>query len=209
MMQLTENKYRTIRVYGPLRQFIKDNRKGVIKLCVNTPQEAIKALCTVLPGFETFMQTSKRRGLTFAIFNGKRNIDRDELNFSGVEEIKIVPVIIGSKKAGMFQTILGAVLVAVGAFGTFTPWGQALGGATWGSYAMQAGGAMMLGGVAQMLSPMQGGLARREDPDNKPSYAFGGPVNTIAQGNPVPIGYGKRRIGGAIISAGIYAEDQM
>lgn len=200
MMQLTENKYRTIRVYGPLRQFIKDNRKGVIKLCVNTPQEAIKALCTVLPGFETFMQTSKRRGLTFAIFNGKRNIDRDELNFSGVEEIKIVPVIIGSKKAGMFQTILGAVLVVAGALLWATPMGAPL---------VASGAGMVLGGIVQMLSPMQGGLARREDPDNKPSYAFGGPVNTIAQGNPIPIGYGKRRIGGAIISAGIYAEDQM
>ncbi|MGK0688070.1 tail assembly protein [Serratia marcescens] len=199
-MQLTENKYRTIRVYGPLRQFIKDNRKGVIKLCVNTPQEAIKALCTVLPGFETFMQTSKRRGLTFAIFNGKRNIDRDELNFSGAEEIKIVPVIIGRKKAGMFQTILGAVLVVAGALLWATPMGAPL---------VASGAGMVLGGVVQMLSPMQGGLARREDPDNKPSYAFGGPVNTIAQGNPVPIGYGKRRIGGAIISAGIYAEDQM
>ncbi|WP_164114203.1 tail assembly protein [Serratia marcescens] len=198
-MQLTENKYRTIRVYGPLRQFIKDNRKGVIKLCVNTPQEAIKALCTVLPGFETFMQTSKRRGLTFAIFNGKRNIDRDELNYSGVEEIKIVPVIIGSKKAGMFQTILGAVLVVAGALLWATPMGAPL---------VASGAGMVLGGVVQMLSPMQGGLARREDPDNKPSYAFGGPVNTIAQGNPVPIGYGKRRIGGAIISAGIYSEDQ-
>ncbi|HBC7420205.1 TPA: tail assembly protein [Serratia marcescens] len=198
-MQLTENKYRTIRVYGPLRQFIKDNRKGVIKLCVNTPQEAIKALCTVLPGFEAFMQTSKRRGLTFAIFNGKRNIDRDELNFSGVEEIKIVPVIIGNKKAGMFQTILGAVLVVAGALLWATPMGAPL---------VASGAGMVLGGVAQMLSPMQGGLARREDPDNKPSYAFGGPVNTIAQGNPIPIGYGKRRIGGAIISAGIYSEDQ-
>lgn len=199
MMQLTENKYRTIRVYGPLRQFIKDNRKGIIKLCVNTPQEAIKALCTVLPGFETFMQTSKRRGLTFAIFNGKRNIDRDELNYSGVEEIKIVPVIIGSKKAGMFQTILGAVLVVAGALLWATPMGAPL---------VASGAGMVLGGIVQMLSPMQGGLARREDPDNKPSYAFGGPVNTIAQGNPIPIGYGKRRIGGAIISAGIYSEDQ-
>nr|WP_314590678.1 tail assembly protein [uncultured Serratia sp.] len=206
MMQQTENQYRTIRVYGPLRQFIKDNRKGVIKLCVNTPQEAIKALCTVLPGFETFMQTSKNRGLTFAIFNGKHNIDRDELNFTGTDEIKIVPVIIGSKKAGMFQTILGAVLVAAGAVmtimsgGTATPFTAGL---------MMSGASMMIGGVIQMLSPMQGGLGRREDPDNKPSYAFGGPVNTVAQGNPIPIGYGKRRIGGAIISAGIYAEDQM
>ena len=73
---------------------------------------------------------------------------------------------------------------------------------------ISSGAGMMIGGVIQMLSPMQGGLASRQDPDNKPSYAFGGPVNTIAQGNPVPILYGKRRIGGAIISAGIYAEDQ-
>lgn len=49
----------------------------------------------------------------------------------------------------------------------------------------------------------------RQDPDNKPSYAFGGPVNTTAQGNPVPIGYGQREIGGAVISAGIYTEDEL
>lgn len=207
-MKNEENQMRTIRVFGPLRQFIKDNDKGVIKMCVQTPGEAIKALCTVLPGFEKFMLTSKARGLTFAIFSGKQNIGRDELGFNGTNEIRIVPVIIGSKKAGMFQTILGAVLVVVGAFG-MSPWGQAFGGASWGPYALQAGGAMMIGGVAQMLSPMQAGLGRRESPENKPSYAFGGPVNTIAQGNPVPIAYGKRRIGGAIISAGIYAEDQM
>ncbi|PXV41283.1 phage tail protein, partial [Salmonella enterica subsp. enterica serovar Newport] len=44
--------------------------------------------------------------------------------------------------------------------------------------------------------------------DNRASYAFGGVTNTAAQGYPVPLGYGKRRIGGAIISAGIYVEDQ-
>lgn len=198
--------YRTIRVFGVLRQFIKDNKKGVINMSVQTPGEAVKALCIVLPGFEKFMITSKARGLTFAVFSGRRNIGRDELEFEGTGEIRIIPVIIGSKKAGLFQTILGAALVVVGAIGM--TWGQAFGGGVWGSYAMQIGGAMMLGGVVQMLSPMQGGLARRESPDNKPSYAFGGPVNTIAQGNPVPILYGKRRIGGAIISAGIFAEDQ-
>lgn len=47
----------------------------------------------------------------------------------------------------------------------------------------------------------------RQSPDNKPSYAFGGPVNSTAQGNPVGVLYGKRRIGGAVISAGIYADD--
>lgn len=198
------NQYRTVRLYGVLGSTFG----RVHRLVIDTPREAIKALSITIPGFERFLQTAKNKGLTFAVFNGKKNIGLDEIKFTGRDDIRIAPVIIGSKKAGVFQTILGAVLVAVGAFGAFTPWGQALGGATWGPYAMQIGGAMMLGGVVQMLSPMQGGLARREDPDNKPSYAFGGPVNTIAQGNPVPIGYGKRRVGGAIISAGIYAEDQ-
>ncbi|NYA43151.1 tail assembly protein [Serratia fonticola] len=194
-----------IRVSGPLRQFI-ERKDGVIKLAVNSPAEAIKALCTVIPGFEKFMITSKTQGLTFAVFNGRRNISRDELGFGCTDEIRIVPVIIGSKKAGVFQTILGAVLVAAAIISGPIGAGFIAGSTAW---AMGLSGAsMMLGGVIQMLSPMQGGLARRESPDNKPSYAFGGPVNTIAQGNPVPILYGKRRIGGAIISAGIFAEDQ-
>jgi predicted phage tail protein len=48
---------------------------------------------------------------------------------------------------------------------------------------------------------------QKQSADNKPSYAFGSVTNT-AQGYPVPLLYGKRRIGGAIISAGIYVEDQ-
>ncbi|WP_338804510.1 tail assembly protein [Xenorhabdus griffiniae] len=181
----------------------------VHKRCVLTTREAIKALCVTLPGFEQFLNSSKQRGLTYAVFRGKRNLSEDDLELSqGTEEIRIMPVVIGSKRSGVLQTIFGAVLVAVGAIGAFTPWGQALGGATWGSYAMQAGGAMMAGGVIQMLSPQPGGLAMKDQGENKPSYAFGSPTNTVSQGYPVPIGYGKRRIGGAIISAGIYVEDQ-
>lgn len=188
-----------VRLYGVLGSTFG----RVHKLVVSTPQEAIKALSVTIPGFERFLQTAKEKGLTFSIFVGKNNIGKDELKFSGCEDIRIAPMIIGSKKAGVFQTILGAVIVAASAvYGVWTmDWASAM-------YGFQMGGAMMLGGVIQMLSPQQGGLARRESPENKPSYAFGGPVNTTAQGNPVPILYGKRRIGGAIISAGIFAEDQ-
>ncbi|CAI1510723.1 Phage-related protein, tail component [Serratia ficaria] len=193
------HEYRTVRLYGVLGATFG----RVHRLVIDTPREAIKALSVTIPGFERFLQTAKGRGLTFAVFNGRRNIGLDEIKFTGREDIRIAPIIIGSKKAGVFQTILGAVIVAASAIGYyFAP------GNPYSTDGFQVGGAMMLGGVVQMLSPMQNGLARREDPDNKPSYAFGGPVNTIAQGNPVPIGYGKRRVGGAIISAGIYAEDQ-
>ncbi len=89
----------------------------------------------------------------------------------------------------------------------FTPIGQAFGGATWGPYALNAGIGMMAGGIYQMLSPQPKGLQGRDDPDNKPSYAFGGSVNSLAMGNPVPVLYGEREIGGAIISAGVISED--
>lgn len=170
---------------------------------IGTIHEAGIALAATLPGFEKFMLNSKERGLTFAVFRGKKNIGKDDLGFPVTgETIRIVPVVIGSKKAGILQTILGAVLVVVGAvafFGFGQPWGVNL---------MIAGGSMMLGGVVQMLSPQPAGLARRESPENKASYAFGGVTNTASQGYPVGLLYGKRRIGGAIISAGIYVEDQ-
>ena len=176
---------------------------------ISTTHEASRALAATVEGFEKFMISSQRRGLTYAVFRGKKNISEDDLNYPVKEEvIRIVPIVIGSKKAGVLQTILGAVLVVVGAIGMFTPWGQALGGATWGSYAMQAGVGLMAGGIIQMLSPQAAGLASKQDAANRASYAFGGVTNTAAQGYPVPLLYGKRRIGGAIISAGIYVEDQ-
>ena len=189
---------KTIRLYGVLGATFG----RVHRLAVDTRQEAIKALGVIIPGFEKFLLTSKSRGLTYAVFDGQRNLACDELDFNVSHEIRIAPVILGSKRAGVFQTILGVALLAVA---TFAPWGAAL----WASDLVGAIGiSTALGGVMQMLTPVQGGISMRQSPDNKPSYAFGGPVNSIAQGNPVPILYGRRRVGGAIISAGIYAEDQ-
>ncbi|MOA63537.1 Bacteriophage lambda tail assembly protein I [compost metagenome] len=74
---------------------------------------------------------------------------------------------------------------------------------------MAPGIALAAGGVVQMLSPQVRGLSNSAAPENTPSYAFGSAKNTTASGNPVPICIGRRRWGGAIISAGIYAEDKV
>jgi len=199
MTFLTGQPMRTIRLYGILgstfgREF---------KLSVASPKEAVRALCVILPGFERFLNTSKQRGLTYAVFSGKRNLNDDDLSMDqSTADIRIAPVILGSKRGGVFQTILGMALVAVGAVASY------FGGGAVGVPLMQFGAAMTLGGVVQMLSPQTTGLASKQSADNKASYAFGGVTNTTAQGNPVPLLYGRRRIGGAIISAGIYVEDQ-
>lgn len=70
------------------------------------------------------------------------------------------------------------------------------------------GAVVGVGGVIQMLSPQARGLSMSGSPENMPSYAFGSAKNTTASGNPVPICIGRRRWGGAIISAPIVAKDK-
>ncbi|BEO24134.1 tail assembly protein [Serratia marcescens] len=195
---------RTIRFHGPMIKVFGRE----FKYRAPTVPKAIDAMKNLLPGFERYMLEAHKRGLTFSIFVGKRNVGQDELELTkGSEEIHLVPVVIGSKRAGLFQTILGVALI--GAAIVFSPAGLGVFSATGGWTTMAyTGAAMALGGVVQMLSPQMGGLRMRQGPENKPSYAFGGPVNTTAQGNPVGVLYGTREIGGAIISAGIYTEDQ-
>lgn len=185
----------TIRLGGMLRQFGKQYR-----MAVRSPAEAIKALCVQIPGFERFLSNAKSRGLEFAVFRGKKNIGESELCYQGRGEIRIVPVITGSKRAGLLQTIVGAVMIVVGAVLIATPFGAPL---------IAAGIGLVAGGVIQMLSPQAGGLKTSAAPENTPGYAFGSAKNTTASGNPVPLCIGERRWGGAIISAAIYAEDQM
>ncbi|EPI2106528.1 tail assembly protein [Providencia sp. PROV188] len=197
---------KTIRLYGVLgTQFGREHR-----LAIDSPREAIKALSVLYDGFEQFLANAHLRGLEFAVFKGQRNITEDELHLDTSEEIRIAPVIKGSKRGGFFQTILGVALIGAAAFlsGGLSVAFTAAG--TWGGALALSGAAMAIGGLVQMLSPQPQGLSMRQDADNKPSYAFGGAVNTTAQGNPVPLLYGldRREVGGAIISAGIYTEDQ-
>ncbi|HCW0235761.1 TPA: tail assembly protein [Pseudomonas aeruginosa] len=191
----------TIRLYGVLGK--RFGRMHGRLLESGTVREAMSALKHhTMEGFETFMREAESKGLTFAVFRGRTNLSGEQLDMRGREDIRIVPLVIGSKQSGLFQTVLGAALIAVGVFATSLTLGTS-------TFLISAGASMMLGGVMQMLSPQPKGLKGREAPENAPSYAFGGPVNTIAQGHPVGVLYGKRRIGGAVISAGIYAEDRL
>lgn len=192
---------RTVKLYGVLRKHF--GREYVLD--VNSTRDAIQALCNMVPGFEKFLSNGEERGLVFTVFSGNRNLSADDLDLKGDDagDIRIAPIIQGSKQAGLFTTILGAVLIVAGAFtfGTTSAIGVGM---------MVGGAAMAAAGVVQMLSPTPntGSLDRNED-GNNPSYGFGGAVTTIAQGNPYPLLYGEREIGGAVESGGIYTQDRL
>lgn len=189
---------KTIKLYGVLgKKFGKE-----FHLAVESTREAVKALSVQVPGFEQFMLTAHEQGLTFAVFQDDENISEDQIDFeTGAKVIKIIPKVIGAGGNGVLQTILGAVMVVVGVVMMYVPGLQAFAPSVIG-----AGIGLMIGGIAQMMMPKMDEGDQNQD-GNRANKGFGGAVTTIAQGNPVPILYGQREVGGFIINAGQFAVD--
>ena len=191
---------KTIKLHGILAKKFGQ----FFKLDVQTAREATHAIACQNTEFKRFMLESDKLGLKFAVFLGRKNITENDIdNVTDNDVIHIVPRIVGSGGSSFnwLQVVAGAVLVGVGAFtfGATTATGAALIG---------AGIGMFVGGVAGLFMPAVD--MSSQDPDgNKANKGFGSAVTTVSQGNPVPILYGEREIGGFYASGGIYAEDAM
>lgn len=191
---------KTIKLYGVLaKKFGKEFR-----LDVSSVREVMRALSVQLPGFEKFMLHAHEHGLAFAVYQDTHNICASEIDMhTDADVIKIVPRVIGA--GGAVQAILGAVLIVVGVLVTVGTLG---GGAALGAGLIGAGIGMLVGGVAMMLMPKIENQDQNQD-GNRANNGFGGAVTTVAQGNPVPVLRGCREVGGFVVSAGQYPEDQM
>lgn len=198
MYPASQPKLRTLRLYGEMGALFGRE----FRLAVNSTAEAVRALAVQLPGFAEYLNSAKDRGLVFAVFLGKRNIGQHQLGDPpGQDDIRIAPVLQGAKRAGVLQTIVGVILVIVGTYTSIFSAGGT-------SPLIGLGWSMIVGGVAQMLAPSPKGLGSKDSAENQSNYSFNGPVNTQAQGNSVPVGYGRCWGGSAVISGGVFAEDQ-
>jgi predicted phage tail protein len=170
-------------------------------LDVHNAKEACRAIGHMVDGFEKYMLNAHTKGMRFAVWHGDTNVGENELVLkTAADTIRIDPII-GGSKAGVLQVVLGVVLMVAG----FAMNGVALGS---GTALMYAGFAMVVGGVATMLIPPIPSTDQNQD-GNKPNKGFGGAVTTVAQGNPVPLLYGERGVGGFVISGEIVPEDKL
>lgn len=178
-----------VRFYGSLKQF-----GTKFRLDCKTPAEVVQALTSQIPKLRQFIQ----QGL-FTVRVGREYLDNRYLEQGLNQHLKddstvhFTPVLKGSKKAGLFQTIVGAVMVVVGA--VFQQY-----------YLVGAGIAMVAGGVAQMLTKMPS-MSTGKDAERKQSTSFSNLSNMAAQGRPMPLAYGRIRVGSLIISQGVETMD--
>lgn len=117
-------------------------------------------------------------------------------------EIHIVPAIKGAGgKSGGAALIIAAAVIAIAAYTGYIP-------ADYAGAAYNVSLNLAISGVSQLM--FSSTSVSTDSPEeltgetNKASYAFNGPVNTTAQGNPVPVLYGRLRVGSQVVSAGIF-----
>jgi len=205
---------REVRLYGPLAKFV-GQRKFLAE--VASAAEAVRMLLVNFPGLERHMADQHYK----VIVDGY-NSTLEEIHHPASQNIKIVPVI-GGAGGSTGQILAGIGLIAAAIItGGIASAGVTLGGflgiGTVGTAVAAVGASLVLGGVAQLLSPTPqlgqigpasmspgAGSTTTEGTELDPqeSYSFSGIQNTSRQGTPCPVVYGETIVGSVVISAGI------
>ena len=200
---------RTIYLHGELgTKFAPE-----VRVDVNSVAEAMKALKANFPGF---MKHLVEDTSGYFIRLGDIYLDKDSiLEPINSNDIHLIPAVTGSGKmglivAGIFLMLMtagtGSVVLLAGQSAATTTFTLGMGMGTVSlSTAITIGqlglGLLMSGISALLFAPPKQEVQNATE--NTPNTYFNGSVNTIAQGNPVSIGYGRLLIGSAVISAGI------
>ena len=196
---------RKVRLYGQLAKFIG---KRVLEADISTAAESVKFLIANFPGAEQHIANNHYRvqvaGTDLAI---------EEVGLPiGADDVKLIPVIGGAGGKGTWKIIAGVALIGIAIFAPgaglagmgFTQTGAAAaaGGTFWAGAAAFAGNigiALVLSGVADMLTPTPKTPEFEDDPIN--SFSFSGIQNTGRAGTAVPVCYGEVLTGSVVISA--------
>lgn len=163
-------------------------------LDVRSPREALHALMVQIDGLRQYFRDHPTRA--FLVRGPHQDYDENDIsNPQASGTLRIVPLVHGAGALG--KVLLGAVIAVVG---IFTPFAAVL---------VPLGLSLALSGIAQMLTPRIQTDATPEKPENQPSFAFDGAVNTMGQGGPVPLGYGRMLIGCQVISVGFSTNNEI
>ncbi len=184
------------------------------ELGVTSAAEAAHALCSLHPGFREHFQDGHYRVIRGTVKDGlPLSEGMLNLKIGRAGEIHFLPRAAGAKNGGTGKAILGAVIIIAAIVAApFTAGGSIAGamaatsalGVSFGTIAM-FGASMLLAGISQLMSPQPKNNSNTTDP--KASFGLSGQMNSVTEGSPVPVVYGRQRVGSVVASFGFSAED--
>lgn len=184
--------------------FAKAVGKKVWMLDCNSPAEAIQLIEANKPGIRRWIAQNLNNYKICQVECENENGEKEQLTtdtYTTVRKcktIRFVPIFTGAGGSnGFLQAVVGVVMVVVGAVAM--AYGQA-----WGANLVGAGIGMILGAVCTMLMRPS---KNDDESDDRSNYYFNGAVNTVTQGAPVPLVFGRCRVGSAVVSSEIVVKE--
>ena len=203
---------------------------------LRTPADAVKLLCINIPELQEELIHAHDHGIGYRLIQADTDLGYEDLHLPiGSNDLILTPVIVGSGGGSTTQILVGVGLVALA---LVNPFGAAFIG-TFGLTAPIAvtsilpavgaiGASLILGGVAQMLSPQptipslsganrlssaeststDGPQSITRGTDGRQSYAYTGAANTVGVGATIPVAYGEVLIGSHLLSANVDVTDE-
>ena len=201
----------TLVLHGSLRRQFGES----FNINVPNPAAAIRLMEANFPGrFAEAMYNKVWAVTTAANSSGCRSVEELHCGVRPSSEVHIRPIPAGGIK-GLFGLLLGggalgggvAPLGLGGAFGAGAGglgiFGAGAGGAFGGFGSIFLGlavvGVLML--ISSALAPKD--AAESNGPDERPSFLFDGATNVTEQGGPVPVVYGRIRVGSVLIAGAL------
>ena len=195
-----ERKVRIV-LHGRLKELYPDE----LVLSGNSVSELIHGMCRVTKAFNP-MPFEGRHSISVVGYETEESLYSPLA--ADVEEIHLVPTMFGGKKGGLFQIVLGVVLIGLALWigppalaGSFA-WGGT------GGILFSMGVSLALGGLMAMLSPaptMDSSGNSAADPEA--SKYLGATGNTVKIGTRIPLMYGLNKAYGHYISFDVDAKD--
>jgi predicted phage tail protein len=186
------------------------------KLAVKTPAEAVRALCTQIPGLRQYLLESGENGLNWRVITDHASgLDEDQLLWPMSKRLVLAPIPAGKGAVGKILVGVALVIASVAiVFGT----------AGGGIPLAVAGFGMIFSGVADLLTPtpkmpnVSGGTAStgggitagRSREEQQRSFTFDKSNANTQQGEVVPVLYGERIIGSLpVLSFGLELQNSL
>lgn len=178
---------RKIHLHGALKKF----HEGPIEVYADTVAEALRIVSLQIAAFRPNAKDGYRKVQV-------AGCDTLESLFteSVIENIHVFPQFNGGKRGGFLQILIGAALVAASFI--VPPAAGILAGIL-----LKVGALIVLGGVLQLFAAPHRDTGPAGEQNR--SHYLGAPRNTVAIGTRIPILYGRRKVGGHLLSINVSA----
>jgi predicted phage tail protein len=199
----------SINVHGILAKEFRSH----FEFSISRPQEVFDAIASACPRFRNRLVELANQGIHYALLlDGEKIKSIDDLCISkNYQTIDLIPAICGAGSSGGIIALIAVGVLTAGV-------GFAAAGATAGILGSLAGvaGTLKTVGIGLALMGLQSALAPKPNmgrPSSdvsaaKQSFNFSSKANKAEQGIPVPVGYGRLRVGSVVVQSSVKSYPQ-